>query len=576
MIMARTTHRGPWSWRRVTTLAGAGLFLISPYTPPAIAQELLHAFVGDSSQWDQGFYRFDSTGDVDGDGIKDLIYGCPLPHMHRVRSGADWSTLVRYQSSYRPGWHDSHGSDVAGIGLWDDDNVPDYAVGSPGAFTLEFYEGVVRVFSGATHTLIQEIDGPGPWEKMGNRVYGLGDLDGDGHPEMATTGLSKTWVRIYSAPDGILLREHDTLSIGTGRNPEVVRYGDWDGDGGEDYLIGEYFYSGSYPVGGRVILFSGKTGAELMSMVGRRESEKVGLTVSVAGDWNGDGIDDIAAGAPGSWSAAGGDECGAYVFSGADGSILRFFDGADYAAPNAAFGDGTVSGQDVNGDGFPDLLVGAPAEDAHPPHWRSGAVYLISGHTGAVLWKHVGRPDNDYKLGQYLYLIDDHDDDGLAEWVVSDPLFIPPGETYKTGRIAIYRGAVGDASGGCPSTPNSAGPGAHLTVSGPISLRNNLTELVVEGTPPAAPAQLVYGTPGPPVPFGDGTLCVSGELHHAASLVTDGGGAAVIPIDLQSAAFSSGPGAIHVGDTVAFQLLYTDPAAGGRNASDSVIIRFLP
>jgi len=551
--------------RRITTLAGLGLLFVSPVT----AQELLHQFVGDSSQWDFLFRRFDTIGDVDSDGRQDFIYGCSLPHMHRVRPGADWSTLARYQSTYRPGWHDSHGSDVAGIGLWDEDDVPDYAVGSPGAFTLEFYEGIVRIFSGATHTLIQEIAGGNPWDNMGNRVYGLGDLDGDGYPELATTGLSKTWVRIYSAPDGTLLREHNDLYLVNSRNPDVVPYGDWDGDGGIDYLIGQYAYSPATSYTGRVVLFSGKTGAELLFMEGIRPSEVAGASVSVAGDWNLDGVEDVAAGAPGSTG-------GVYVFSGADGSILRFFDGADYTAPDATFGDATVSGEDVNGDGFPDLLIGAPAEDVHPPHWRSGAVYLISGHTGAVLWKHVGRPDNDYKLGQYLYLIDDQDDDGLAEWVVSDPRFIPPGEIYKRGRIAIYRGAVGDCASGCPATPNSVGAGARLAVSGPISLRNNLTELVVEGTPPSAPAQLVYGTPGPPVPFGGGTLCVSGELHHAASLATDGGGAAVILIDLHSAPFSSGPGAIHAGDTVAFQLLYTDSAAGGRNASDSVIIRFLP
>ncbi len=555
---------------------GLGLFLASPSNPTATAQELLHVFVGDSSQWDHRFYRFDTIGDVNGDGIRDFIYGSPLPHMHRVRSGADWSTLVRYRSTYRPGWHDSHGSDVTGIGLWDDDDVPDYAVGAPNAFTLEFYEGVVRIFSGATHTLIQEITEHNSWDRIGNHVYGLGDLDGDGHPELATTGTEEFWVRLYSAPTGALFREHTTLWVGMGRNPQVVPYGDWDGDGGSDYLIGDYLYSPSLSNAGRVILFSGKTGAELMTFDGTRVDEELGVSVSVAGDWNGDGIDDIAAGAPGTYGVAGGHKCGVYIFSGDDGSILRFFNGADYTTANAAFGDATVSGKDVNGDGFPDLLVGAPAESVHPPHWRSGAVYLISGRTGAVLWKHVGRPDNDYKLGQYLYLIDDHDGDGLAEWVVSDPRFIPPGETYKKGRIAIYRGAAGDRGNGCPTTPNSVGAGANLTVSGPISLRNNLTRLVVTGVPPTARARLVYGAPGPPLPYDAGTLCVSGELHLATWLVFDASGSALVPLDLSHPPFSSGPGAIAPGDTVAFQLLYTDPAAGNRNTSGSIVIRFLP
>jgi len=525
MIMPNRVCGVDSSRRTLATSVALLSFITGPLVSPGFSQELLHAFVGDFSQWDQGFVRFTSVGDLNGDGVEDFLYGSSMPHMHRARSGADWSTLSRYRSTFRPGYPDAHGHDVAGVGSWDDDDVPDYAVGAPYAIGLQFWEGAVRVFSGATHTLVQEIYGGNAWDRMGYRVFGLGDLDGDGHPELATTGTSQFWVRIFSAPGGALLREHDGLFISTQRNPEVVTLGDWDGDGGQDYLIGEFFYSQVNLGGGRVALFSGKTGAELMSMVGTRVGEAVGVTVSMAGDWNGDGIDDVAAGAPGTTGATGGSHCGVYVFSGADGSILRFFDGADYTAPDAAFGAATVSGKDVNGDGFPDLLVGAPGEWVHPPHFRDGAMYVISGRTGAVLWKHVGRPENDYRFGQYLYLIDDHDDDGLAEWVVSDPRFTPQGEPDETGRIAIYRGAVGDATSGCTAAPNSVGPGAHLSLRGPISLRCNLTEFV---------------------------------------------------LDLQAAPFAAGPGAIAAGDLVAFQLLYSDPAAGNRNASDSVVIRFLP
>jgi len=424
--------------------------------------------------------------------------------------------------------------------------------------------------------LIQEFMGLAPWERMGVEVFGLGDLNGDGHPELATTGLNEYFVRIYSAPSGSLLREHLLWITGQYGVP-VASYGDWDGDGCTDYLIGECLYQEIVPVGGRVTLFSGKTGAELLSMPGMRYHELLGLSVSVAGDWNGDGIDDIAAGAPGGYGGgSSGDKCGVYVFSGADGSVLRFFDGTDHTEEDAAFGHCTVSGQDVNGDGFPDLLVGAPGETVHPPHHREGAVYVISGRTEAVLWKLSGPPDDDYRLGMYVYLIDDHDGDGLAEWVVSDPKYIPPGYIYKRGRITIYRGAVGDRWDGCPTTPSSTGPGATLHASGPISWRCNALELSVTGAPPSAAARLVYGTPGPPTPFGAGTLCVAGTPHLATSVVTDSGGAALFPIDLWQPPFDSGPAAIAIGDTVAFQVLYPDQPAGTRNASNSIVIQFLP
>jgi len=203
---------------------------------------------------------------------------------------------------------------------------------------------------------------------------------------------------------------------------------------------------------------------------------------------------------------------------------------------------------------------------------------VISGCTGAVLWRLVGGLDNDYQLGHLNYFIDDHDADGLDDWVVSNPRheYECFGDTHLWGRITIYRGAVGDRWDGCPTTPNSAGPGATLHASGPISRRCNELELSVTGAPPAAPAQLVYGTPGPPTPFGAGTLCVAGTPHVAAPVATDATGSALFPIDLWQAPFHSGPAAIAIGDTVAFQLLYRDQPAGTRNASNSIVIQFLP
>jgi len=413
---------------------------------------------------------------------------------------------------------------------------------------------------------------------LGALVFGIGDIDGDGHAELATTGQMSTFVRIYGASSGSPLREHSGLNMPGQFGRPVAAYGDWDGDGCSDYLIGECMYSYPQVTSGRVRLFSGRTGGELLTMPGIRYGDFLGVSVCVASDWNGDGIDDIAAGAPGSYSggSSSGDHCGVYVFSGADGSILRFVDGTAYTEENASFGYTVVSGKDLNGDGFPDLVVGAPSETVHPPYYREGAVYVISGRTGALLWKLEGRPDHDYRLGSYECLLDDHDGDGLAEWVVSDRNYVPPGELYRRGRITIYRGAAGDAGEGCPTTPNSVGAGATLHASGPISFRCNALELSVTGAPPSSACRLVYGTPSPATPFGSGTLCVSGVPHVAATAVTDVTGATPFPIDLWQPPFESGPGAIAIGDTVAFQVLYTDFTAATRNASNSIVIRFLP
>jgi hypothetical protein len=311
-------------------------------------------------------------------------------------------------------------------------------------------------------------------------------------------------------------------------------------------------------------------------MSGPRAYEVLGVSVSRAGDWNLDGIEDIAAGAPGSTNLSGGEKCGVYIFSGADGSVLRFFDGADYSQETAGFGYAMASGKDVNGDGYPDLLVGAPAwTDESSIHSRQGAVYLISGRSGAVLWQYHGADENDYNLGQLVYMIEDHDGDGMDQWVVSDPHYRPPGG-LGGGRITIYQGAIGDLHYGCPTTPNSVGPGARLFAVGPISLRDNLLQLSVEGAPPSAFGVFVYGTPSSPTPFGDGVLCAGGSLFVAGYLATGPGGSGLLPLDLFHPPFSRGPGAVHPGDSRAFQYLYRDPGAGARNTSDSMVIRFVP
>ena len=552
-------------------LSPLGFVTLSAISSMAHGQEILHRFIGDSSQWDSMLGEFEPVGDVNGDGITDFIYGCSGGwRMHRIRSGSDWSTIVRYLSTLTTVYDDNHGTTVAGLGLWDDDDVPDYAVGAPTAFNQQYCEGCVRVFSGATHTMIQEISEHISNDCMGDEVVSLGDVNGDGYAELAATGISKFYVRVYSGPNGLLLREHSMTSS----EPSVAPYGDYDGDGGMDYLIGDRG-SGSPPFSGQVFLYSGVTGTILRTFDGLRQGEKTGVSVCAAGDWNGDGIVDVAAGAPGRSDTSHGSMSGVYVFSGTDASVLHFFDGAEYAQATSCFGHSVASGKDVNGDGFPDLVVGAPAEDFGDFYYRQGAVYVISGRTGAVLWRLRGRYDAfDYNLGKLVYTIDDHDGDGLDEWVVSDVRYTPPHN--GAGCITIYRGSVGDREYACPTTPNSAGAGARLYAAGPISLRNNFLSLSVESGTPAASGILVYGEPGPGVPFGDGALCVKNPLHLAGSLTLNGIGAGGLSLDLWSPPFSSGPGAVHAGDSRAFQFLYQDSATGARNASDSIVIRFVP
>ena len=84
--------------------------------------------------------------------------------------------------------------------------------------------------------------------------------------------------------------------------------------------------------------------------------DRFGTSVSGAGDVNGDGFADVIVGAigadPGGLQFAG----SAYVYSGADGSLLHQWDGG---AADDWFGESVSGAGDVNGDGFADVIVGA-------------------------------------------------------------------------------------------------------------------------------------------------------------------------------------------------------------------------
>jgi hypothetical protein len=82
------------------------------------------------------------------------------------------------------------------------------------------------------------------------------------------------------------------------------------------------------------------------------------------GDVDGDGIPDVAVGAPGQNRAGQDDQGRAFVFSGATGARLQTLDDPVPQA-QAHFGSALAGVGDVDGDGVPDLAVGAPVQDVY-------------------------------------------------------------------------------------------------------------------------------------------------------------------------------------------------------------------
>jgi hypothetical protein len=131
---------------------------------------------------------------------------------------------------------------------------------------------------------------------------------------------------------------------------------------------------------------NGRNGFGIMGEVG---GDYLGRTVSSAGDINGDGFDDIIVGAD-QVNLTRGDSGASYVVFGGAGRFspdldVSRLDGSNGfviqgESQNDNFGRSVSSAGDVNGDGFGDLVIGAPL--AKPNGLSSGAAYVVFGHAG--------------------------------------------------------------------------------------------------------------------------------------------------------------------------------------------------
>jgi hypothetical protein len=120
-----------------------------------------------------------SPGDLDGDGIPDVIVGAPNIRTIYVYSGATGAPIALQGTggSSTQGGGAAHG--IRGVGDVDGDGVPDYAY-------MGFFGQVneIVVVSGATHAVLLRIPSPEPLLYFGSSLWAAGDVDGDGLPDL--------------------------------------------------------------------------------------------------------------------------------------------------------------------------------------------------------------------------------------------------------------------------------------------------------------------------------------------------------------------------------------------------------
>lgn len=165
-----------------------------------------------------------------------------------------------------PDAQDGFGIFTSAIGDLDSDGVDDLVVGAPFNNDFATSAGAVFVFSSGTGEQILQIPGEGPFVELGRAVAGAGDLSGDGVPDIIATGFEFSdqgdpigCVRVYCGADGALLRVISSTQPGDGFGFTLAPLPDIDGDGIGEFAVGAPIEDVHNANGatGRVYVFSG-------------------------------------------------------------------------------------------------------------------------------------------------------------------------------------------------------------------------------------------------------------------------------------------------------------------------------
>jgi len=277
--------------------------------------------------------------------------------------------------------------------------------------------------------------------KFGVAVSGVGDVNGDGVPDV-----------VVGAPEARPGGRYDAgqATVYSGKDGSVLH--SFAGTSSIEFLGASVAGPGDLngdgkpeiAVGaprasqwkGSVRAFSGKNGSLLWEAVGATKGEALGTALSVTGDMNADGVPDLLAGAP-SASVGGREHCGvARVLSGKDGKALLTLEGE---VAWESFGTVVAPAGDVNGDGKPDIAVGGWFSP-HEHTARASSLRLFSGKDGALLFT-VPAQDNSCQATSAA-VIGDRDGDGIGDLVLGMPMATRSGH-LAGGGIRIRSGANG-------------------------------------------------------------------------------------------------------------------------------------
>jgi len=411
-----------------------------------------------------------TAGDVDGDGFCDVIVGAF--EFDNADAGAGMAA-VHLGSATGPAptaaWSvegtaadQNYGNSVAGAGDVNGDGYADIVVGVPFFSNGHTSEGAAAVYHGSptgpSPIANFAVEGNANFAVFGLSVSTAGDVNGDGYADIvvgaplhtdnqSNEGRARVFVGSAAGLIGVADFTVDGNQVGALMGAAVCAAGDVNGDGYGDVIIGARSFDNGEANEGRAFLFEGSVAglatSSAWSAGGDQPGTEFGYSVDSAGDVNGDGFSDVIVGAP-SHDNGEVNEGAAFVFHGSTSGLSISADWSGESNTVAAlYGSAVATAGDVNGDGYSDVIVGAPMF-ANGEAGEGGAFLYLgsSGGLGLIAAWATESHQLGASLGTSVSTAGDVNGDGFDDIVVGIPNFDNP--ENNEGLTAVY---LGSASG---------------------------------------------------------------------------------------------------------------------------------